>query len=41
MIKTPREKIMGVVRILVLIVTSVICLAPFYVALCYAFKSKE
>ena len=41
MIKTPAQRVCNVLRILVLILTCVVCLAPFYVALCYAFKSKE
>ena len=41
MIKTPAQSVCNVLRILVLILTCVVCLAPFYVALCYAFKSKE
>ena len=41
MIKTPAQRVCNVLRILVLILACIVCLAPFYVALCYAFKSKE
>ena len=40
MIKTTKNRILNVVRILALSMLAIICLAPFYVAICYAFKSK-
>ena len=39
-IKTPKARILNAVRILALSFLALICLAPFYVAVCYAFKSK-
>ncbi len=39
-IKTPKNRILNLVRILALAFLALICLAPFYVAVCYAFKSK-
>ena len=39
-IKTPKARILNAVRILALSFLGLICLAPFYVAVCYAFKSK-
>ena len=41
MIRTKKRIALDTIRILALIVVSLICLAPFYVALCYAFKSKQ
>ena len=40
MIKTSKNKILNIIRILLLSILALICLAPFYVAVCYAFKSK-
>ena len=40
MIKTPKARILNAVRVLALSFLGLICLAPFYVAVCYAFKSK-
>ena len=40
MIKTPKNRIIDAIRILALSFLALICLAPFYVAVCYAFKSK-
>ena len=40
MIKTTKNRILNAVRILALSFLAIICLAPFYVAICYAFKSK-
>ena len=40
MIHTKKYKIQTAVRIAVLWLFALICLAPFYVAVCYAFKSK-
>ena len=40
MIKTPKNRILNVIRIAMLCLFALICLAPFYVAVCYAFKSK-
>lgn len=40
MIKTRKSRILNIVRITMLGLFAVICLAPFYVAVCYAFKSK-
>lgn len=40
MIKTPKQRMLNGLRILVLGIFCLICLAPFYVAICYAFKSK-
>ena len=41
MIHTTRYKICNAVKIVILWLVAVICLAPFYVAICYAFKSKQ
>ena len=41
MIHTTRYKIGNAVKIVILWLVAVICLAPFYVAICYAFKSKQ
>ncbi len=41
MIRTKKRIALDAIRILALIGVSLICLAPFYVALCYAFKSKQ
>jgi ABC-type sugar transport system, permease component len=40
MIHTRKYKILTVIRITSLLFFALICLAPFYVAICYAFKSK-
>lgn len=40
MMKTTKNRILNAVRILALSFLAIICLAPFYVAICYAFKSK-
>lgn len=40
MIKTPKNRVLNFIRILALSFLALICLAPFYVAFCYAFKSK-
>jgi len=40
MIKNRRNIALNALRIMVLIFICIICLSPFYVALCYAFKSK-
>lgn len=40
MIRTPKKRILNFIRILILSFFALICLAPFYVAVCYAFKSK-
>lgn len=40
MIKTTKNRIINAIRISMLVLFSLICLAPFYVAICYAFKSK-
>ena len=37
---TKKYKIQTAVRVTVLWLFALICLAPFYVAVCYAFKSK-
>ena len=37
---TKKYKVQTAVRIIVLWLFALICLAPFYVAICYAFKSK-
>lgn len=41
MIRTKKRIALDGIRILVLIIFCLICLAPFYVAFCYAFKSKQ
>lgn len=41
MIHSKKQKCLDGLRIIALFAVSVICLAPFYVAVCYAFKSKE
>lgn len=41
MIKTPKNRALNFIRILTVSFFALICLAPFYVALCYAFKSKQ
>ena len=41
MIHTTRYKICNAGKIVILWLVAVICLAPFYVAICYAFKSKQ
>lgn len=41
MIKTRKNRTLNFIRIAVLWVFAIICLAPFYVAICYAFKSKS
>lgn len=41
MIKTPKQKALDGLRITLVGLFCLICLAPFYVAVCYAFKSKE
>lgn len=41
MIKTPKNRALNFIRILAVSFFALICLAPFYVALCYAFKSKQ
>lgn len=39
--KTVKKNISTFARVMVLCIFSLICLAPFYVAICYAFKSKS
>lgn len=41
MTKTPKNRILNRLRILAVSAFAIICLAPFYVAFCYAFKSKQ
>lgn len=41
MIHNTRYKILHLLKIIVLWCFAAICLAPFYVAICYAFKSKQ
>ena len=39
--KKIKRRVSTAARVLVLCIFSLICLAPFYVAICYAFKSKS
>lgn len=41
MIRTRKNIALNAIRIIMLILFCLICLAPFYVAFCYAFKSKQ
>jgi len=41
MIKTRKNIVLNAIRIIGLCIFCLICFAPFYVALCYAFKSKS
>lgn len=41
MMRTNKKNILTTIRICVLCFVCALCLAPFYVALCYAFKSKS
>lgn len=41
MIRTKKNITLNAIRIIMLILFALICLAPFYVAFCYAFKSKQ